>query len=68
MDIHMPVMDGWQALKEIRKSNSEVVIFALSANITTQALKMAKESGMDNYLTKPFSIGQITKLLHQYFN
>lgn len=67
MDIHMPVMDGWEATREIRKQNSDVVIFGLSANVTTEAIDKALESGMNNYLSKPFKKEHLYKLLHFHF-
>lgn len=67
MDIHMPVMDGWEATFEIRKHNSDVVIFGLSANVTTEAIDLALESGMNNYLSKPFKKEHLYKLLHFHF-
>ncbi|UKM64801.1 response regulator [Flavobacteriaceae bacterium GSB9] len=67
MDIHMPEMDGWEATKEIRKHNNEVIIFGLSANVTTEAIDKALESGMNNYLSKPFKKEHLYKLLFFYF-
>ncbi len=67
MDIHMPVMDGWETTREIRKHNSDVVIFGLSANVTAEAIDQALESGMNNYLSKPFKKEHIHKLLQFHF-
>ena len=68
MDIHMPEMDGWEATKEIRKFDKEVVIFGLSANVTKEAIDKALESGMNNYLSKPFKKENLYKLLYFHFN
>ncbi|XCF07322.1 response regulator [Tamlana crocina] len=67
MDIHMPVMDGWEATREIRKQDEDVIIFGLSANVTTEAIDQALESGMNNYLSKPFKKEHLYKLLHFHF-
>ncbi|MBD0833617.1 response regulator [Aestuariibaculum sediminum] len=67
MDIHMPVMDGWEATKLIRENDKEVIIFGLSANVTTQAINQGIENGMNNYLTKPFKKDMLYKLLLFYF-
>ncbi|MCH4554057.1 ATP-binding protein [Aestuariibaculum lutulentum] len=68
MDIHMPEMDGWEATKYIREVDNEVIIFGLSANVTTEAINKAIESGMNNYLTKPFKKERLYKLLQFHFN
>ncbi|WNH11246.1 response regulator [Thalassobellus suaedae] len=68
MDIHMPEMDGWEATKEIRKTNKDVIIFGLSANVTTEAIDKALENGMNNYLSKPFKKEHIYKLLYFHFS
>lgn len=68
MDIHMPEMDGWEATKCIRELDKDVVIFGLSANVTTEAINKAIESGMNNYLTKPFKKERLYKLLQFHFN
>lgn len=68
MDIHMPEMDGWETTKEIRKINNDIIIFGLSANVTTEAIDKALESGMNNYLSKPFKKEHLYKLLHFHFS
>lgn len=67
MDIHMPVMDGFEATKLIRKQNTELIIFGLSANVTTEAIAKALDSGMNNYITKPFSKELLYELILNYF-
>ncbi|HIC31019.1 MAG TPA: response regulator, partial [Flavobacteriaceae bacterium] len=68
MDIHMPEMDGWEATKKIREFDKEVIVFGLSANVTTEAIDKALESGMNNYLSKPFKKENLYKLLFFYFS
>lgn len=68
MDIHMPEMDGFEATKLIRNHNKEVVIFGLSANVTTEAINKAIFSGMNNYLPKPFEKELLYKMLLFHFN
>ena len=67
MDIHMPKMDGWEATREIRKLDKDVIIFGLSANVTSEAIDKGIESGMNNYLSKPFKKESLQKLLHFHF-
>ena len=68
MDIHMPEMDGWETTKKIRELNKDVIIFGLSANVTKEAIDKALESGMNNYLSKPFKKEHLYKLLFFHFN
>ncbi|WP_372753590.1 ATP-binding protein [Mariniflexile sp.] len=68
MDIHMPEMDGWEATRIIRQSDKHVLIFGLSANVTTAAINKAIESGMNNYLSKPFKKEHLFSLLRFHFN
>jgi len=59
MDIQMPIMDGLDATKEIRKVKNEKVakipIVALTANAIKGENSKYKEAGMDGYLSKPFN-------------
>ncbi|TJY31845.1 response regulator [Pontimicrobium aquaticum] len=63
MDIHMPEMDGFEATQIIRSFNSSLKIFGLSANVTTEAINKAFDSGMNNYITKPFTKEQLYNLI-----
>jgi len=63
MDIHMPEMDGFEATQIIRSFNSHLKIFGLSANVTSEAIKKAFDSGMNNYITKPFTKEQLYNLI-----
>jgi CheY-like chemotaxis protein len=60
MDIQMPVMDGWQATREIRRlENAELAdipIIALSADAFESDEKKSIQCGMDAHLTKPIDI------------
>lgn len=53
MDIMMPVMDGMQAVKEIRKT-SNVPVIMLTARGETFDKVLALEIGADDYIVKPF--------------
>ena len=57
MDIQMPVMNGYEATKEIRKLNhpdaGAIVILAMTANAFTEDVQAAIEAGMDGHIAKP---------------
>ena len=58
MDLMMPVMDGYEATRNIRQMANEVKkkvpIIALTADVTTMNAEKCKDFGMDDYLSKPF--------------
>lgn len=53
MDMQMPVMDGCQATQQIRESNQELPIVAMTANAMTGDKQKCLASGMNDYITKP---------------
>lgn len=60
MDAQMPVMDGYEAAREIRalkRADAKTVhIFACTASTFTEDRNRALESGMDDFLTKPLNV------------
>ena len=67
MDMHMPVMNGIEAINIIRKSNKnslkKVPIVACSADVFPEARKNAIKAGIDFYLTKPLNEDSIKEVL-----
>ncbi|WP_255571194.1 ATP-binding protein [Halomarinibacterium sedimenti] len=68
MDMHMPVMNGMEAISHIRKLNGTTVkklpIVACSADVFPEARKNAIKAGIDFYLTKPLSEDAIKEVLY----
>ena len=60
IDIMMPELDGWALTKEIRKT-SDLPIIMLSARAEELDLLTGFESGIDEYVTKPFSPAVLVK-------
>ncbi|PNQ75313.1 hypothetical protein C1T31_04050 [Hanstruepera neustonica] len=54
MDINMPLMDGNEATREIRKTNSQIPIIALTAADIEEVKKDYKTIGYNDIITKPF--------------
>ncbi len=67
MDIQMPVMDGYQASREIRSLENEdlagIPIIALTANAFDGDKKEALANGMDAHVAKPIDIGVLYEML-----
>jgi CheY-like chemotaxis protein len=68
MDVQMPVMNGLEAAKIIKKELNSAApkIIGLSANVFDEDRKRALESGMDDYLTKPLRMDALAKKLKHF--
>jgi CheY-like chemotaxis protein len=55
MDLQMPVMDGYTASMEIRKTGYERPIIALTASALLEVEEKVMNAGMDGFVTKPFN-------------
>jgi len=67
MDIQMPEMDGYEATRQIRKFNSQVVIFAQTAYALSGDDEKTLAAGCNEYLTKPIRKEQLVALIQKYF-
>lgn len=67
MDIHMPVMNGYEATKLIRKmdevSKSKIYIVALTASVSVDVHLGAIDAGMDDSISKPFQSNELYQKL-----
>lgn len=54
MDLHMPLMDGFEATKKIREFNKDTPIIGLSADVMTESVASLQAIGMNDFVTKPF--------------
>lgn len=72
MDLMMPVMNGLEATRVIRsldRPDAKVApIIALSANAFEEDARMAKEAGIDEYMTKPVDIDKMIRVMWQLKN
>jgi len=68
MDIKMPVMDGLEAAREIRKSNKEVVIIAQSAYALAGDREKAIAAGCNDYIAKPFGRESLLALVKKHIH
>mgnify|MGYP006203984869 FL=1 len=68
MDCEMPVMDGYEATRQIRTLEREqalapVLIIGLSAHASGDHVSQARQAGMDDYLSKPVTREQVLRAL-----
>ncbi|WP_295890759.1 transporter substrate-binding domain-containing protein [uncultured Vibrio sp.] len=63
MDIQMPVLDGYNATKQIREFDKETTIVAMSANRADDVKDKTRQSGMNGFVEKPIAIDALAKVL-----
>jgi CheY-like chemotaxis protein len=70
MDIQMPVMNGYEAAKQIRASKREdlrkIPIVAMSADAFADDVAHAREVGMNEHISKPVEISKLLKILDDW--
>ena len=71
MDIQMPVMDGYEATRQIRALDdpkvSSIPIIAMTANAFEEDKKAALKSGMNGFISKPIVIDEVIEALSEVF-
>lgn len=71
MDLHMPVMDGMESSRTIRKMGgyyAKVPIIALTASLFAHELETITECGMDGFVIKPFVPNDLYNKIRQYLS
>jgi signal transduction histidine kinase/FixJ family two-component response regulator len=68
MDIHMPVMDGLEATRQLRQNPAyrDLPIIAMSADAFEEQQAEARAAGMNDYTTKPIEFEKLIQLLSYY--
>ena len=56
MDVQMPVMNGYEATRAIRKAGNMVPIIAMTANAMPEDIKKAHDAGMNGHIAKPLDV------------
>jgi signal transduction histidine kinase len=67
LDINLPGMDGFEALKELQglTATRHIPVIALSANVLTREVKRGIDAGFLRYLTKPVQIAEVTEAIRE---
>lgn len=68
MDIKMPVMDGIEALKEIRRHNATLPVIMQTAYAFDTDRRIAEEAGCNGFITKPVMPRELKMYLDQYLH
>lgn len=63
MDIQMPVMDGYEAMRRLRQSNYDKPVIALTAHAMAEEKERTKKAGFSAHLTKPVNVKELTETL-----
>ncbi|KAH0542248.1 hypothetical protein FGG08_003370 [Glutinoglossum americanum] len=74
MDLWMPYMDGYEAARRIlsmpkhtNDSGSKIVtILAVTADVTSEALERAAQAGMEGFMTKPYKLLDLERLILEF--
>ena len=70
MDVQMPVMNGYEATKAIRRSTHKraktIPIIAMTANAFAEDVQVALNAGMDDHVAKPIDMGILISVITKY--
>ncbi|MBX9771042.1 MAG: response regulator, partial [Candidatus Obscuribacterales bacterium] len=70
MDCHLPLMDGYEATQRIREwekqTGEHMTIVAMTAGAMPGDYERCQQSGMDDYLSKPYTLKQLREKLAKY--
>jgi len=68
MDLKMPEMDGFEAARQIRQFNKDVIIIAQTAFGLTGDREKAIEAGCNDFIAKPIVVEELKGIIREYFN
>ncbi|MDO9256111.1 MAG: PAS domain S-box protein [Bacteroidales bacterium] len=66
MDIQMPLMDGYEATRQIRLFNKDVIIIAQTAYTYSNDREKALEAGCNDYISKPISQKELMEVIRKH--
>lgn len=70
MDLHMPVLDGWQATRELRKhpDTKDIPVLALTAYDSSRDRSAALDAGCNDFDSKPISMPRLLAKIERLLN
>jgi two-component system OmpR family response regulator len=60
LDLMIPAVDGWEVLRQLRGRGNPTPVLVLTARDATDDKVRALDAGADDYLTKPFTLAELT--------
>lgn len=66
MDLRMPELDGYEATRQIKRNDAEIIIIAVTSNGTRDA--KVSEAGFDDFILKPVQRDLIFEVIARYLN
>jgi CheY-like chemotaxis protein len=68
MDLRMPRMDGFEAIRELRKGpdTADIPIIAISAWASAKHKERAMEAGANEHFTKPVDLSSLLQTINRY--
>jgi signal transduction histidine kinase len=67
MDIKIPILDGYEATRQIRQFNKDLVIIAQTAYALTGEKETAIKAGCNDYISKPIKKAEFLAIIKKYF-
>jgi CheY-like chemotaxis protein len=73
MDCEMPVLDGFEATRQLRlweaaHDRPRTPVVALTAHILSEHRERAREAGMDGHMAKPVGLSQLRELIEHWIH
>ena len=68
MDIQMPIMDGYDATKEIKKLNNRIPVIVQTSFAMEGEKEKCLKAGCDDFITKPLDINILTEKINHYIS
>ena len=69
MDIQMPIMDGYEATRQIRKlksSKANIPIIAMTAHVLDGVAEKCNKAGMNDYVSKPINLALLNQIIKKH--
>ena len=66
MDIHMPKKDGMECASEIRQTNADLPIIAITGNANNYSMEDFNAAGINDFLPKPLNYDEMLEMVNKY--